>query len=420
MCNLAINNAVEPCVCQGDDNLQSQLYIGVMSGTSLDGVDLALMDFSPYSLFNDIALNNDTRPLSKGNRPKKPCVLRYADFVPMPESLRIDLSQLLKTGETSLQALGELDHRLGQLYAQSINQFLAKHQLSADQIRAIGCHGQTVWHAPKGEFPFTMQLGDMNLVATQTGISVVGDFRRKDMAVGGQGAPLVPAFHQALFADPTRIVGVLNIGGISNISLLVPNQATLGYDIGAGNTLLDSWIEKHQGKRFDKDALWAKTGQVHQGLLTALLDEPFFAEPPPKSTGRELFNLTWLTQKLDYLTACTQAYISAVDVQATLVEFTAESIAQALNGIANPHDVPPLLLVCGGGARNPLLMARIQHLLPRWTVSTTSEYGLNVDDVEAAAFAWLAYQRVNGLAGNLPSVTGARQAVGLGAIFPHD
>lgn len=410
MNNLAINPPTESPICRENSNSQSQLYLGVMSGTSLDGVDLALMEFTPSSVGN-------------GKPAKPPCVLRYADFVPMPESLRTDLSQLLKTGETSLQTLGELDHRLGQLYAQSINQFLAKHHLSAEQIRAIGCHGQTVWHAPKGEFPFTMQLGDMNIVAIQTGITVVGDFRRKDMAMGGQGAPLVPAFHQALFADPTRIVGVLNIGGISNISLLVPTQATLGYDIGAGNTLLDSWIEKHHGKRFDKDALWAKQGKVHQPLLNALLDEPFFAEPPPKSTGRELFNLTWLTQKLDYLTACQGSQgerISAVDVQATLVEFTAQSIAQALNGIANPYNVPPLLLVCGGGARNPLLMARIQHLLSTWEVSTTSEYGLNVDDVEAAAFAWLAYQRINGLAGNLPSVTGARQAVGLGAIFPHD
>lgn len=383
---------------------KSSLYIGVMSGTSLDGVDLALLDFSQDS---------------QNSQAKQPCVLRYADFIPMPEDLRKDLSQLLQTGETTLQTLGELDHRLGQLYAECINQFLAKHRLSASQIRAIGCHGQTVWHAPKGKFPFTMQLGDMHLVAARTGISVVGDFRRKDMAVGGQGAPLVPAFHQALFADPTRIVGVLNIGGISNISLLTPNQPTLGYDIGAGNTLLDSWIEKHQGKRFDKDAIWAKEGNVHQGLLNTLLDEPFFNEPPPKSTGRELFNLTWLIQKIDELTACTKTSISAVDVQATLVEFTAQSIAQALNGIANPHRISPLLLVCGGGARNPLLMARIQHFLPNWDVSTTSEYGLNVDDVEAAAFAWLAYQCVNGLAGNLPSVTGATQAVSLGAIFPH-
>ena len=360
-----------------------------MSGTSLDGVDIALMDFSAT--------------------PK----LLAADCVPMPDDLRSDLTQLLKTGEATLQKLGEIDHRLGLLYAAVINDFLAKHQLDPRQIQAVGCHGQTVWHAPQGDFPFTMQIGDMNLVAAKTGITVVGDFRRKDMAYGGQGAPLVPAFHQAMFADPQAIVGVLNIGGISNISLLVPNQATIGYDIGAGNTLLDSWIEYHKGKRFDKDAEWAKTGKVNPQLLAELLDEAFFQQPPPKSTGRELFNLAWLAKKLEKLTACQPA-----DVQATLVEFTAQSVANDLVKVPNPQHLPCRLLVCGGGARNPLLMSRLQALT-NWQVQTTTEFGLNVDDVEAAAFAWLAYQRLHGLAGNLPSVTGATQAVSLGAIFPN-
>lgn len=368
----------------------SELYIGVMSGTSLDGVDLALMDFS-----------------------QKPTLIA-ADFTPMPEDLRADLSQLLKTGETTLQKLGEIDHRLGLLYAQSINDFLAKQQLSAEQIRAVGCHGQTVWHSPNSEFAFTTQIGDMNLVAAKTGITVIGDFRRKDMAFGGQGAPLVPAFHQALFSEPNKIVGVLNIGGISNISRLVPNEVTIGYDIGAGNCLMDSWIEQHQGKRFDKNAEWAKSGKVNQPLLNELLDEPFFKQEPPKSTGRELFNLAWLAKKLAKVPAC-----SPEDVQRTLVEFTAQTIADDLAQIHNPQNLACLLLVCGGGARNPLLMERIQALAPNWNVATTTEYGLNVDDVESAAFAWLAHQRIHGLAGNLPSVTGASQAVSLGAIFPN-
>lgn len=383
------NNGVVLTACN------SSLYIGVMSGTSLDGVDIALMDFR--------------------QSPK----LLNAEVIPIPKDLRDDLTQLVKIGETTLQKLGELDHRLGLLYADSINQFLQKQSLLPENIQAIGCHGQTVWHAPQRNFPFTMQLGDMNLLAAKTGITVVGDFRRKDMAFGGQGAPLVPAFHQALFADPKQIVAVVNIGGISNVSLLIPNQPVIGYDIGAGNTLLDSWIEKHQGKRFDNDAEWAKQGRVEPELLAELLNDPFFAKLPPKSTGREQFNLSWLEQKLAKVTACNGKAFPAIDVQATLVEFTAQSIANDLTKMVSQPNLPCLLLICGGGARNPLLMERLHALMPNWKVSTTTEYGINVDDVESAAFAWLAYQRINGLAGNLPSVTGATQAVSLGAIFPY-
>ncbi|WP_143413766.1 anhydro-N-acetylmuramic acid kinase [Haemophilus paracuniculus] len=366
-----------------------QLYLGMMSGTSLDGVDLALVDFAE-------------------NPPK----LTACDFTPMPEDLRADLSALLKSGETSLQKLGELDHRLGVLYAESVLAFLAKHQLAPKHIQAIGCHGQTVWHAPHGDHPFTMQIGDMHLVAARTGITTVGDFRRKDMAVGGQGAPLVPAFHQGIFADPHRITVVLNIGGISNVSLLQPDKTTIGYDVGVGNALLDSWIELHHGKRFDKNGDWAKSGQVRADLLAELLDEPFFQQAPPKSTGRELFNLDWLAKKLAKLPAC-----SPEDVQRTLVEFTAQAIANDLAKLENPQGLPCLLLVCGGGARNPLIMARLADLLPEWQVAPTTDYGLDVDYVEAAAFAWLAYQRLNNLSGNLPSVTGASKTVQLGAVY---
>ena len=369
--------------------MKPKYYIGVMSGTSLDGVDLALVDFAPT-----------------------PPVLIASDFTPMPQALREVLSALLRSGQTSLQQLGEIDHRLALLYADCIERFLQSQQLSSDQIEAIGCHGQTIWHSPNGDYPFTTQIGDMNLVAVKTGITTVGDFRRKDIAYGGQGAPLVPAFHEAYFHHTQRITGVLNIGGISNISLLIPNQPTIGYDIGAGNTLLDIWIEKHQAKRFDRNGEWAKTGKIHTALLAALLDEPFLSAPPPKSTGRELFNLAWLEAKLSQFTP-----IAPQDVQATLLEFTAQSIAQDLKHIANPHHLPCLLLVCGGGAKNRFLMERLNTLLPTWQVATTTDYGLDVDYVEAAAFAWLAYQRLHQKTSNLPSVTGARQAVSLGVIF---
>lgn len=368
-----------------------KLYLGIMSGTSLDGVDLALVDFK-----------NGAKLVASG-------------FVPMPKDLRADLSALLKSGETSLQKLGEIDHRLGVLYADCVNDFLEKNQLKPSQIEAIGCHGQTVWHAPQGNFPFTMQIGDMNIVAARTGITTIADFRRKDMAFGGQGAPLVPAFHKAIFARSNQFTVVLNIGGISNISVLNPNVETIGYDVSVGNALMDVWIEKHFGKRYDKNAEWANTGEVMPELLAEMLSEPFFQLPPPKSTGRELFNLEWLEKQFANLDEKSTAY-KAEDVQRTLAEFTAQSVAcELLQWNNEPNKV---LLVCGGGARNPLLMERFRALLPNWQVGTTNDYGVDIDYVEAMAFAWLAFQRMENLPSNMPSVTGASQAVSLGVIFP--
>ena len=381
--------------------MQKNLYLGVMSGTSLDGVDLCLMDFphvsSPHSKTGEYAKN----------RPK----LTACHFTPMPEELRADLCRLQETGEISLQKLGEIDHRLGLLYAESINAFLCDQHLHSKDIRAIGCHGQTVWHSPDTRFPFSMQIGNMNLVAARTGITVIGDFRRKDMALGGQGAPLVPAFHEGIFADPNRLTVVLNIGGISNISVLSPQQTTIGYDLGAGNALMDAWIERHLGKRYDKNAAWARTGKVIPELLETLLDEPFFRQSPPKSTGRELFNLDWLAKKLIKTPAC-----KAQDVQRTLAEFTVRSVVDELKRLESSKN--NLLLVCGGGAHNPLLMNGFSDNLTHWEVATTTEYGLNIDYVEAAAFAWLAYRRINDLPSNLPSVTGARKPISLGVIYP--
>lgn len=373
--------------------MQQDYYLGIMSGTSLDGVDIALMAF-------------DERPQ-----------FIAAQFTPMPAELRQDLLQLISQGSSTLQQLGELDQRLALLYTDAVNHFLTSHQLQPQQIRAIGCHGQTVWHAPQGNFPFTMQLGDMNLLAARTGIDVVGDFRRKDMAFGGQGAPLVPAFHQAWFYDESWATVVLNIGGISNISVLFPHQPIIGYDTGTGNALMDSWIERYLGKSYDADGQWARSGNVRAELLTEMLKEPYFQQPPPKSTGRELFNLAWLEKTLEKTTALL-GEIPPQDIQATLLEFTAQSIALAVNQLKTP--LPRRLLVCGGGAKNGLLMTRLQALLPQWQCRPTNDEGLDVDYVEAAAFAWLAYRRIHNQPSNLPSVTGAQRAVSLGAIFPAE
>ena len=369
-------------------------YLGIMSGTSLDGVDIALIDIQ----------SNQTKLIA-------------ADFTPMSANLREKVTALIQSGTTTLQALGELDHQFGLLYADCVNTFLHKYQLKPEQIEAIGCHGQTVWHSPKGQFPFTMQIGDMNLLAAKTGITVVGDLRRKDMAFGGQGAPLVPAFHQAVFFDPNWATVVLNIGGISNVSLLIPEQPVIGFDTGTGNTLLDQWIEKHQRKAYDKNGEWAESGQVNSDLLAALLDEDFFQLPPPKSTGRELFNLAWLENKIQKIAGKTTALLPQ-DVQATLAEFTVQSIVLALHNIQTT--LPYRLLICGGGAKNQTIMNGLKQALPNWRIQLTTELELDIDYVEAAAFAWLAYRRMHNLPANLPSVTGATSAVSLGAIFSKE
>lgn len=369
----------------------TELYLGIMSGTSLDGVDTVIMDFSETS----------PRMIACG-------------FTPMPEELRKSLASLCLRGEATLLELGELDNRLGRLYAQSAQDLLLSSGINAADIRAIGCHGQTVWHSPQGSYPFTMQIGDANVIAALTGITTVADFRRKDMAYGGQGAPLVPAFHQALFADPQQLTVVLNMGGISNISILQTGEPTRGYDTGPGNVLLDAWIERHLGDSYDKDARWAQQGHVDKTLLQHLLSEPFLAQAAPKSTGRELFSLAWLLAKLESFSD-----LAAVDVQATLVEFTAVTIRDELLKLPATQQ-SKVLLACGGGAKNPLLMTRLKDMLPDWTLGTTTASGLDIDYVEAAAFAWLAHQRIHNLPGNVPEVTGATQAVSLGVIYPAD
>lgn len=368
--------------------MQQSLYIGVMSGTSLDGIDIALVNISA----NNISLI-------------------AGDCYPIPEKLKKDLLILCEQKQTCLQKLGEIDHQLGQLYASTINHFIKKHNIN--DVIAIGCHGQTIYHSPNSEQPFTMQIGDSNIIAAKTNITTVADFRRKDMAFGGQGAPLVPAFHQAIFATPDKNRIILNIGGISNITALIPNQSVIGYDTGPGNVLLDSWIMTHLGLSYDEEGNWAKTGKINQQLLNEFLTESYFQLPYPKSTGRELFNLNWLEQKLAKYT------ISAQDVQTTLVELTVKATVDQLVNLPNINQLPCELLVCGGGAKNQLIMQRFTKLLPNWLITTTDNFGISSDYMEAMAFAWLAYCRMNNLTSNIPSVTGATQSVSLGVIYPN-
>ncbi|MEX9252350.1 anhydro-N-acetylmuramic acid kinase [Pseudenterobacter timonensis] len=361
-------------------------YIGVMSGTSLDGVDVVLAAIDENMVAQQASLS-----------------------WPIPLAIKEEILSICQGQQLTLSRLGRLDTRLGRLFGEAVAALMDQQKLKAQDIVAIGCHGQTVWHEPGGEAPHTLQIGDNNQIAAMTGVTVVGDFRRRDMALGGQGAPLVPAFHQALLAHPVERRIVLNIGGIANLSLLIPGQPVRGYDTGPGNMLMDAWIWRQCGKPYDKDARWATEGKVVLPLLQSMLSDPWFAAPAPKSTGREYFNYGWLERQLVHFPG-----ISAKDVQATLAELTAVSIAEQvmLSGGCER------LLVCGGGSRNPLLMARLAALLPGTEVATTEAAGISGDDMEALAFAWLAWRTLAGLPGNLPSVTGAREATVLGAIFP--
>lgn len=366
--------------------MSRELYLGVMSGTSMDGVDTAL-----------VAIVADE------------IVLLAHDTYPMPKPLKQRLLSLCRGEKTSIIEIGELDHILGHLFADAVNALLDRAGYRAEQIRAIGNHGQTVYHQPFGCPPFTIQIGDANIIATKTAIDTVADFRRKDMALGGQGAPLVPAFHQTIFADEESSVVVLNIGGIANISVIRPGKPVLGYDTGPGNTLMDAWCRRHMGSEYDKDARFAYRGRVDAPLLAALMDEAYLARAAPKSTGRELFNLNWLEQRLSGLDPAPQ------DVARTLCEYTALTIADEIRRYRSGP--APFVRVCGGGARNPLLMARLDALLPDWAVTTTDAQGIPGDGIEAMAFAWLAQRCIHKLPSNLPAVTGATKAVSLGVLY---
>lgn len=359
-------------------------YIGLMSGTSLDGLDFALIE------------QNDRT------------TLLGTHYEAMPQQLKQDLLDLCSPGPNELARAAMAEQAWAELASSGVNKLLGKAQMDAKAIRAIGSHGQTVRHEPQRGF--TIQIGHPPLLAELTGISVVADFRRRDMAAGGQGAPLVPAFHEAMFSDTTRIRAVLNIGGFSNLSLLNPSTTTHGFDCGPGNVLLDAWIQRHQGLAYDRNGDWASTGKVHAQLLAKLLDDKFFAAQGPKSTGRELFNLPWLDTHL-----ASYSDIAAADVQATLLELTARSIRDSL--LASQPATQDVL-ICGGGAHNVALMQRLRDLLPACLVTSTTDYGVEPDWIEAMAFAWLAHCCLEGIPANRPSVTGARGARILGAIYP--
>lgn len=364
----------------------ANLYLGMISGTSTDGVDAVLVDVDGTG-----------------------CRLVAATTQPYPDALRSRVQEIISNPETSLLELGHLDAALGQFFAACALHLIDDAHLKPADIRAIGHHGQTIFHHPVGAEPFTLQIGDPNIVTARTGIDTVADFRRLDIAHGGQGAPLVPAFHDWMFraADEARVV--LNIGGIANITVLEPGMPTTGFDTGPGNTLLDAWIQKHLSLRFDEAGQWAAGGRVRETLLAACLDEPYFALRPPKSTGRELFNLPWLKDKLGHC----KPRCSARDVQTTLAQLTAETIARSIDDHAPGC---ARILVCGGGSHNNDLMARLATSTGL-TIETTDAYGLPSDWIEGAAFAWLAHARLQGLTGNVPSVTGARKAVLLGGVY---
>ncbi|SNX46943.1 Anhydro-N-acetylmuramic acid kinase [Vibrio thalassae] len=367
------------------------LYIGIMSGTSLDGVDTALVSIKGREI-----------------------TLLASDFLNYPESLKKGVLAICHGEETTLKHIGELDHQLGLLYAEAVNALLSKTSYSAHDITAIGNHGQTVFHQPEGAIRFTTQLGDNNLVATLTGINTVGDFRRKDMALGGQGAPLVPAFHRYLFADSDSTQVILNIGGISNVSILQPNGDVIGFDTGPGNVLLDHWCSHAFSQSFDKDAQLAKQGHVIPCLLEEMLNDDYLARPAPKSTGRERYHEQWLSQCL----AAISTPMTDHDVLRTLTEFTALTIANAIQNCS--IGTTPKLLVCGGGANNPIIMKRLSELLIGWSVAPTDSEAISGDYMESMAFAWLAHCYLNKIPSNLPSVTGASKAVPLGVLYSAD
>ncbi|WP_461535430.1 anhydro-N-acetylmuramic acid kinase [Spongorhabdus nitratireducens] len=364
----------------------SKLYIGLMSGTSIDGMDGALVDFSNH----------------------KPQLLQTAS-VSFPDKLQDQLHQLCSPGHNEVHQLGLASRELGDIAAVTVNKLLEQHNLEASSVTAIGFHGQTIRHHP--ELGFTLQIGDASRIAEQTSITTVADFRSRDVAAGGQGAPLAPFFHQALCDSDKQSAVVLNIGGLANISVMpsVQNPQLCGFDTGPGNTLMDAWCRKHLGKPFDSNGQWAQSGQVSEKLLQALMATPYLQLSPPKSTGRELFNLEWLLQHLQNF-----QNLPPQDVQATLCAFTAESIALAITQYAaNRQQV----FVCGGGADNSHLMTLLQQQLPNMSINTTAALGIDPQWIEAAAFAWLSMQTMESNTIALPSITGASGKRILGAIY---
>lgn len=362
------------------------LYIGLMSGTSVDGIDCALVDCS-------------------GATPKLKASLSHD----MPADLRDNILTLCKGTDIELELFGRTHVRIGQCFAQAVKLLLDREGLDAEDITAIGSHGQTIFHSPLGENAFTLQIGDGNTIAQLTGITTVTDLRGRDMTVGGQGAPLAPLFHRHCFMEANENRAIVNIGGISNITLLHRDNQQLAYDTGPGNVLMDYWIGKCRQQRYDESGQWAASGTVCNELLNNLRDEDYFGEEPPKSTGRELFNGPWLEAKLQGLASAP----NAEDVMATLLEFTASTIVNEIDR----HGKTDTIFVCGGGAQNATLMARIDKLAGATKVTSTDVIGVHPDWVEAIAFAWLAQQNIEGIPLDTRLFTGATEPVILGAVY---
>ncbi|MBD3789939.1 MAG: anhydro-N-acetylmuramic acid kinase [Campylobacterales bacterium] len=353
-----------------------EFYIGVMSGTSMDGIDVALCQID-----------------------KKECMLIDSQEYPFSQALKAHILQMI-SGQTTLEEVGEIDHVLGLEFAAAVNALIVKSGVAKEKIKAIGLHGQTLWHAPQGKYPMTIQLGDPNIITVLIGIPVVADFRRKDIALGGQGAPFAPAFHAFIFNNIKEGVAVVNIGGIANITVL--GEKLIGYDTGPGNVLMDMWASEYLNRAYDENGTWARSGKVLYRLLDCMLEDDYFKRSYPKSTGREKFNRSWLDVYLS------DGNYKPEDIQRTLIELTALSIANEV--LRFQRDVTVL---CGGGAKNVFLVERIKVLIPNIEVVIAQ----NGDMLEAMMMAWLAYKRIHNEHVDLKNVTGATRNAILGGIY---
>lgn len=367
-----------------------ELYIGIMSGTSMDGIDTALVEFKNQKI-KLLASYNHSIPVHLKKRLKALCLDQH---------------------DTTIDMLGEADSELGQVFADAVNRLLQQSEFNAGQIRAIGSHGQTIRHRPDLEHSFSLQIGDANRISYACAITTVADFRRKDMAAGGEGAPLTPIFHQEYFSHKEQNRAVVNIGGIANITFLPKNKnkKCFGFDTGPGNMLMDAWTQRHKNKNFDYQGEWAASSNIDPDLLEKLMQDPFIKSAPPKSTGREHYHLGWLEKQLKNF-----PHLNESQVQSSLCQFTCDSIVYAIQ-----TQLPQIdrLIICGGGIHNKNLLARIANQLPDTIIESSEQHGIHPDWLEAMAFAWLARQTMLGLTGNMTSVTGAKKAVILGSIFP--
>ncbi len=364
--------------------MSEQLIVGMLSGTSRDGVDAVLINFGHDSM-----------------------EVLHAVCTPYPPAIKSSLDQLLETGQAPTPELTELlDENLGRFFARTAQNLVADTGMEMSDIQAIGSHGQTVWHQPGGDNPVSIQLGKPDLIASNTGVCVVANFRAADIQAGGQGAPLAPLLHQQLFCSEDEDRAVLNLGGIANLSLLPSKGGVSGFDCGPGNCLMDAWTNRHLHKDYDDNGGWAAKGTSVAGLLEKLLKDPYFSQSSPKSTGLEYFNMPWLDNMLG------DTAMEPVDVQATLVDLTVMSVAASLRDVG----IPKRLLVCGGGANNKYLMSRLAAALPRVIIESTARHGIDPNWVEGLLFAWLARARLTGQLQNTPPITGAAQPVMLGDI----